>query len=1243
MSIFKESFRKFVRKQLRLRQEIISFGNEGGSRMGSRTVDLGDLGGGTVKIPEGAFYTNTVGRSCVLRMSSGVDLKPTADFLEGGKFEKIDDLSGPGLAQRYILEGGTLINIPGESDGKTTIISAARRGFPGTAGKLKSGKQRSFGFPYGDPAIRADADSEGYGIVPMPGIKSAEIQTKSAYGSLRTASIEFHCHNQRQLEVLELLYMRPGYPILLEWGWTTYINNEGKRTSEFPTVYEFFEPAVTQAIINKKIIDNKIKTGGNYDGLLGFCKNFSYKARPDGGYDCKTEIVAAGEIIESIKPPKVARAVDRPGQEGESKGTDSIEVILSKVNTIGDIITANEFVQSYWLYPKSFKNHVAELVAKHQEDIRVPLGLTTDSDVFPYIITKGRKFDCAGFWNLDDDFEQTYIRWDALVQLFNAHFIPHTPKQGKDGVREPLFMLTTDMVIGDDDEKKVVPLEYAQVPNPLKGTQAKFDFVTNVLDISLDPTVCIMPHQMRQIAGDVNLYKLFAVGALGPAFIAFAMWGDNDFFYDYEITGEAEERQIGMIYLSVERLLYTHRQMMYNSDNSYNDDYNLYDFIQKIWDDVNEACAGQHAFKMSIDHERPNLVRVIDQVFQGGTTLDVNSDIVTLNIQSNDSIVRDFSYHTSIPSAMTATIAASAQNPDNPDDLDQATFAAINKNITNRLAQPVEPKPKEALSSEEQTGLSEQYDQEVETFVNGIARLEEFQKELLTNNDYQEITVKTGERDESETIDEHKNILRGVIAAGESILRKHPKTLDTYGPYKGQIMQKAVAMQRSAIIPLKFNAELDGISGIVIGNVFKIPDTRLPRGYKDCGVAFVTTGERQKITAGQDWTTKITGQMMILDNPQSRQDLSDLFDYNEFNEDLGVNYLEEEDYDWGAYRGTITTKQKEIPGCIEELKKGNNVFLKELDDRIHLRSSPKVSNHEAVSRDDNIVGTFDRNVGGLYLGTVLDVVNQSTLNGFTTETDENSPNFGMLVDDKGNPPDVTRNDSVPWYYIQFDYKSKALREFFRLGKGPDASGKYGYYADNWESWYVDAANARTSEWHDERWESGNYNAGTGGLNNTTDDIAGGGGRGYLRVDVISPSPIQPKKPEKPTPQSIAPDATDMFMDKTFIGDKTDMTRRIEKIVGSIRTVKMGFEKESFLIQAKKFPKRGYVYGTNETADKIVDIIFDELVTKDDSFSIDSLKRDYERGMDDYRLLLADYNKYKDHSNNAKCQPPKSEE
>ena len=245
-----------------------------------------------------------------------LDLKPNSSgLLEGGRYENPDDLVGSGLAERYVLEGGTLINIKKGSKS----VSALRKGFPGTG-------KRGFGFTYGDPLIRGDAKDD-YGIVPMPGITDANIRTKSAYGSLREAKINFKCHNQRQLEILELLYMRPGYPLLLEWGWTTYIDNDGNNTSKFPTIKEFFDPYVSQELINKKIIQNKIDTGGNYDGMMGICKNFNYKARPDGGYDCITEITSTGEIIESLKATKNSFY----DENNVLKKADQMETILDEV------------------------------------------------------------------------------------------------------------------------------------------------------------------------------------------------------------------------------------------------------------------------------------------------------------------------------------------------------------------------------------------------------------------------------------------------------------------------------------------------------------------------------------------------------------------------------------------------------------------------------------------------------------------------------------------------------------------------------------------------------------------------------------------------------------------------------------------------------------------------------------------------------------------------------------------------
>ena len=105
----------------------------------------------------------------------------------------------------------------------------------------------------------------------MPGIEKASIRTKSAYGSLREAKVEFTWYNQKQLEALEMLYMWPGVPVLVEWGWTNYIDNNGKRRSDFPFMSEWWIREFPLTEMFKLIIDNKIQTGGKC--IIGVHKN----------------------------------------------------------------------------------------------------------------------------------------------------------------------------------------------------------------------------------------------------------------------------------------------------------------------------------------------------------------------------------------------------------------------------------------------------------------------------------------------------------------------------------------------------------------------------------------------------------------------------------------------------------------------------------------------------------------------------------------------------------------------------------------------------------------------------------------------------------------------------------------------------------------------------------------------------------------------------------------------------------
>ena len=214
------------------------------------------------------FLTYTTERQCTIRMASGVDVKEKNNLLEEVDYNS----TGNALARRWVLESG----IKGQSSG------------------FEEGG-------YGDPTLRSDI-ADSFGIVPMPGITDASIETQSDDGAIRAATVNFVCYNRRQLEILEALYMRPGYPLLLEWGWIPYISNDGKiERDEFSMLEEFLDSTSNLNTLNEKISGYKIDSGGNYDGFVGFCKNFSFKVREDGGYDCATEIMAHGEILDSLR------------------------------------------------------------------------------------------------------------------------------------------------------------------------------------------------------------------------------------------------------------------------------------------------------------------------------------------------------------------------------------------------------------------------------------------------------------------------------------------------------------------------------------------------------------------------------------------------------------------------------------------------------------------------------------------------------------------------------------------------------------------------------------------------------------------------------------------------------------------------------------------------------------------------------------------------------------------------------
>jgi len=163
-------------------------------------------------------------------------------------------------------------------------------------------------------AIQTNQTLPGYaltpslGIRPQPGILSAKVHSHNRFGSLRTATVSYVCWSKEQLDVLELLYMRPGMTVLLEWGHSVYLKDNSSddkilllaRPGDTNSSSNFFSEKGIKDI-QSVITTNRAKYGYSYDAVYGLIKNFSFSLRSDGGYDCTTSIVSTGDLVESLK------------------------------------------------------------------------------------------------------------------------------------------------------------------------------------------------------------------------------------------------------------------------------------------------------------------------------------------------------------------------------------------------------------------------------------------------------------------------------------------------------------------------------------------------------------------------------------------------------------------------------------------------------------------------------------------------------------------------------------------------------------------------------------------------------------------------------------------------------------------------------------------------------------------------------------------------------------------------------
>jgi hypothetical protein len=293
-----EPFKDYVNSQITARQKIY------GSGFSSN------------RTPEQMTYLNS--NVPWIKMASSVDLSNDNDGKNrlkklglGGDYAK-----GTHLAKQSVLFNG-LTPLDGNMRAgvaqSNTLINNSAYGFGGTEFGLKS----------------------------LPGITSIDI-TPVNRGSIKQANVNIKAYNKFQFELIETLYLRLGFTIMLEWGNSIYVDNNNNVVRSNTTLIDdfFFNGNGSHLDVLSKIEQQRQSKQGNYDALFAKVANFNWTYQPDGSYDISIKLTSLGDVVESFKvnllPPN--SQIDESKLKGESNNGDDITDDKVNQNAISNFL-----------------------------------------------------------------------------------------------------------------------------------------------------------------------------------------------------------------------------------------------------------------------------------------------------------------------------------------------------------------------------------------------------------------------------------------------------------------------------------------------------------------------------------------------------------------------------------------------------------------------------------------------------------------------------------------------------------------------------------------------------------------------------------------------------------------------------------------------------------------------------------------------------------------------------------------
>ena len=446
-----------------------------------------------------------------------------------------------------------------------------------------------------------------FGLSPAPGLIEASVECINR-GSIRKAKVSLKAYNKFQFDMIELLYLRLGYTMMLEWGWDKYVDNEGQLQSLGTTLIEdeFFRTSkVTQNSILQKIETYRKQYSFNYDGFFGKVTNFDWTFNPDGTYDISIDLITLGDVIESIAAKNKVLALSANQIED-----DTFTFLGFSRTPVGDIKdsaivgTAGDSQISYYMYQ----------LVKNTKWADREEGISVNGPLFSWEHSR-EHYD--GFLSNGDY---------PSIDLPNYNY----------------FMTLGNLM--DVLRNRIIPLIIKETPELVLNVEN--DEVTNICNtfpnlISLDPKVCIIKPEFY-LAADSQISELMIPKYLNDL---------KQFSYN---VGDCYYGRVMNIYLNFEFIA----EVLQQTDKK--GEISLYEFMTKIVTGVNKALG--NVIDLEVIVKDDNVLTIIDQKPIPNLGLDSppSFEIFGYNMSGSSNFVTDFSFETNITPDLASQISIGA-------------------------------------------------------------------------------------------------------------------------------------------------------------------------------------------------------------------------------------------------------------------------------------------------------------------------------------------------------------------------------------------------------------------------------------------------------------------------------------------------------------------------------------------------------------------------------------------------------